>query len=265
MALVITIITIVLGFLIFRLGVARIESIQKKKETEALWEQYQGYRQRKAEKQEQTCAEPPRPLNVPSFSIKGDHSLPVIQPVPVRKKEASPNQTPQPQRISSPQTLPQTKLESARPRYIKPITAPQENKISQTTKTECRYFPRAVFTPTEHRFFLTLVSVCKNKFYIIPKMGLWALVDHRDDITSWNKISKKHLDFTLCEPETMEPMLVIELDDPSHRKAKAKKRDAEKDEILAEVGVPILRIFVANKYNEEELKEKIRRTAKNCF
>lgn len=124
------------------------------------------------------------------------------------------------------------------------------------------FYPRDIFTAAEFKFFLVLQNVCRNYFYIIPKMGLWALVDHRDNVTAWNKISRKHLDFTLCHPQTMKPLLVIELDDSSHRQYKQQQRDAEKDAILAEVGVPVLRIPVARQYDEGAIKNLISRKMK---
>lgn len=120
-----------------------------------------------------------------------------------------------------------------------------------------QYFPREILTNAEFVFFATLRNVCRNYLYIIPKMGLWALVDHRDNVTAWNKISRKHLDFTLCHPQTMKPLLVIELDDSSHRNPKQQERDAEKDAILAQAGVPVLRIPVARQYDEGAIRNLI--------
>lgn len=125
-----------------------------------------------------------------------------------------------------------------------------------------RYYPRDVLTAAEFAFFTALQNVCRNYFYIAPKMGLWALVDHRDNVTAWNKISRKHLDFTLCHPQTMKPLLVIELDDSSHRNPKQQERDAEKDAILAQVGVPVLRIPAARRYDEGAIKNLISRKIK---
>ena len=119
------------------------------------------------------------------------------------------------------------------------------------------FYPRELLTAAEFLFFQTLKNVCKDFFYIAPKMGLWALVDSRENMTAWNKISRKHLDFTLCHPETMKPLLVIELDDSSHRDPKQRLRDLEKDAILKEVGVPVLRIPVARKYDEGAIRNLI--------
>lgn len=119
------------------------------------------------------------------------------------------------------------------------------------------YYPRDILTASESVFFATLQNVCQGRLYIAPKMGLWALVDHRDNVTAWNKISRKHLDFTLCHPRTMKPLLVIELDDSSHRNPKQRLRDLEKDAILKEVGVPVLRIPVARQYDEGAIRNLI--------
>lgn len=127
-------------------------------------------------------------------------------------------------------------------------------KLGKKSSTNLSFFPRDILTTAEFKFFLVLQNICQNKLYIIPKMGLWALVDHRDNVTAWNKISRKHLDFTLCHPRTMKPVLVIELDDSSHRNPKQQRRDAEKDAILAQAGVPVLRVPVARQYDESAIR-----------
>lgn len=121
------------------------------------------------------------------------------------------------------------------------------------------FYPRELLTAAEFLFFQTLKNVCKDFFYIVPKMGLWAIVDSRDNMSAWNKISRKHLDFTLCHPQTMKPLLVIELDDSSHRNPKQRERDAEKDAILTQVGVPVLRIAAARRYDEGAIRNLISR------
>ena len=124
-------------------------------------------------------------------------------------------------------------------------------------KVPVEYYPRDILTAAESVFFATLQNVCQGRLYIATKMGLWALVDHRDNVTAWNKISRKHLDFTLCHPQTMKPLLVIELDDSSHRNPKQRMRDLEKDAILKEIGVPVLRIPVARQYDEGAIRNLI--------
>ncbi len=116
---------------------------------------------------------------------------------------------------------------------------------------------RKLLTYTEYKFFQQLSNACADKFFILTKVGLWALIDNNDDMNLWNRISRKHLDFVLCDKKTMYPVLVIELDDKYHLALKRQKTDAEKDYLLDKVGIPVLRIFCNQSYDERELLEKI--------
>ncbi len=55
---------------------------------------------------------------------------------------------------------------------------------------------------------------------------------------SWqNRIHAKHIDFVLCDPETMEAKLAIELDDASHNRRDRVERDKFVDGALSAAGV----------------------------
>lgn len=62
-----------------------------------------------------------------------------------------------------------------------------------------------------------------DRYVISPKVGLddvFYVAQARDQISYWNKINRKHVDFLLCDPMTMRPVAGIELDDASHQREK---------------------------------------------
>ena len=96
---------------------------------------------------------------------------------------------------------------------------------------------------------------------LLAKVRLGDLVRVRgqgsEEATARNKIDRKHVDFVLVDPGSMQPWLVIELDDRSHRSAAARSRDADKDAALAGAGLPLLRIPAARRYDAGELRQQI--------
>ncbi|MDX1520214.1 MAG: DUF2726 domain-containing protein [Anaerolineae bacterium] len=68
-----------------------------------------------------------------------------------------------------------------------------------------------------------------------------------------NKINRKHIDFLLCEPKTMRPLLGLELDDASHNAADRQARDELVEQVFAAAGLPLLRQPVRHTYNTTEL------------
>jgi very-short-patch-repair endonuclease len=62
----------------------------------------------------------------------------------------------------------------------------------------------------------------------------------------------------LADASTTEPHLVVELDDRIHWRADAKESDAFKNAALGAAGVPILRVVAAGRYEEAEIRSKVR-------
>lgn len=149
-------------------------------------------------------------------------------------------------------------------------TPPQGGTIKTTTTDsslvsddlqKLTFYPRSLLTPTEFAFFRALKEACGAEYHILTKIGLWALVESKNDYVAWRKISQKHIDFVLCDPNSMFPVLAIELDDWTHNSPKRKTKDAEKDYILKRAVMPILRILPNETYDVQELAEVIRK----CF
>ena len=63
-----------------------------------------------------------------------------------------------------------------------------------------------------------------------------------DQPMGWvNKINRSHIDFVLCDPQTMRPLAAVELDDKSHDSEKARQRDETKDKACQAAGLKLIR------------------------
>lgn len=71
------------------------------------------------------------------------------------------------------------------------------------------------------------------------------------------KIAAKHLDFVLMNRQTRKAMLVIELDDKSHKLETRQIRDAYVDGILEKANIPILHQKVKAHYDSAEVYDAI--------
>lgn len=122
---------------------------------------------------------------------------------------------------------------------------------------------RLLFTETESHFYRVLLPLVPEGFFILPKVGLWAIVKN-EQRAGWSKISQKQCDFVIFKDGILpEPVLVIELDDRSHNKVSAQKRDEAKDAILSSAGISSLRVPVQKDYDVVFLAEEIRRISSN--
>jgi very-short-patch-repair endonuclease len=117
----------------------------------------------------------------------------------------------------------------------------------------------SLLSPAERTFFDVLRQGVGREFHIFVKVRMedvLTLPEETLNRQTWgSKVRQKHLDFVLCEPQSMCPVLVIELDDSSHQRADARARDAVKDAILEAAGLPILRVTARREYVVRELRE----------
>jgi hypothetical protein len=121
----------------------------------------------------------------------------------------------------------------------------------------------SLLTQAEMRFFRVLVHAVPDGLAVFVKVRLMDVLFVDDG--AWKEFgapaSGMHVDFVLAEVGTLEPVLVIELDDRSHAGDAARKRDQFKDATLNAAGVPILRVRAAGKYDVGELLAGIRGAA----
>ncbi|MCQ3937409.1 MAG: topoisomerase [Chloroflexi bacterium] len=114
-----------------------------------------------------------------------------------------------------------------------------------------------LLTNAEASFFHVLRGMTKDHLVIFPHVALRDLVsivvDQSQYFAYYNKIDRKQVDFVLCDPKTLKPVFVIELDDRSHERPDRMERDAFVENILEEVKIPLVRIRVQNTYNSEKL------------
>ena len=119
----------------------------------------------------------------------------------------------------------------------------------------------SLLTEAERSFFGVLQQVAGAQFLIFAKVRLADLVSVRRGAKSWqshfSRIKSKHIDFVLCDPQAVRPILAIELDDSSHGRSDRRARDDFVDAALAAAGLPLLRVVASSQYNAGELAREI--------
>jgi len=70
-------------------------------------------------------------------------------------------------------------------------------------------------------------------------------------------VAQKHVDFVLCEPTTLRPLVLVELDDPTYRFLHRSTRDKFVDELAWSAVIPILQALTAQAYNPLDIRQRI--------
>ena len=119
----------------------------------------------------------------------------------------------------------------------------QDDKIEKLP-----YVKKNLMTKNEWAFYKQLKPIAdKLNYSIICKTRVADLIDVQKGLsksewqTAFNRINKKHIDFILCKPENLLPVLLIELDDNSHDTEKRKERDEFIEKVLNLTGYKLLR------------------------
>ncbi len=120
----------------------------------------------------------------------------------------------------------------------------------------------ALLTVGELDFFHALREAVQHEFFIACKPRLADVITVEEGAAEWraafNRIQSKHVDFLLCRPDSLAPVLVIELDDPSHNRPDRIERDEFVNCALAAANLPILHVPIAESCDPDQLQTKIR-------
>jgi hypothetical protein len=124
------------------------------------------------------------------------------------------------------------------------------------------YFKRpSLVTKSELRFYKSLHKAVLDDFEVFAMVRIADLIRVEKGSKNgrkWlNKILSKHIDFVLCDPGSLEPVVCIELDDASHNRPDRIERDIFVNDAFDAADLPLLRIPVEPSYNAREVRQLI--------
>lgn len=118
-----------------------------------------------------------------------------------------------------------------------------------------RKFP----TDAEADFFRVLRSVIGERGHILVQVSLRQLLYFPGNRSTpgrnaWqNKVAQRSVDFLICHPATLKPIVAVELDEPSHATPKRQTKDEELEAVLQRAGLPLERVLTSRTYDTREL------------
>jgi hypothetical protein len=133
-------------------------------------------------------------------------------------------------------------------------------KLYQSYAKENAIVSRAVMTPNEKEFYTRLKGALPD-FEVIPQVAMSALLDvslpemHPDYWKMRKEFSQKTVDYVVCRKDSMDVVLVVELDDRTHDVKQDK--DAARDAMLAKAGVKTIRWDSRAKPSHGDIRAKV--------
>lgn len=123
----------------------------------------------------------------------------------------------------------------------------------------------SLLTNSEKKFYFILADILQDRFFIFSKVRIADIVHVPEwyktyywAIYWWNRIKSKHVDFLVCDKLSFEPLLVIEIDDPSHLLPDRKKRDGLVNFVFRKAHLPILHLTDKSIENINALKFQLK-------
>jgi hypothetical protein len=126
-----------------------------------------------------------------------------------------------------------------------------------TSSPACTYrLHDGLLTAAENSFYQVLLQTTGGRATICPKVRLGDILDAEAGAQTRigkSRIDRKHVDFLLCEPTTLQPLVAIELDDSSHHRPDRQARDRFVDEAFSSAKLPLVHVRAQRQYDATTL------------
>lgn len=112
----------------------------------------------------------------------------------------------------------------------------------------------------ELSFCKVLQQAVGTTYVVCPKVSLndlFYVARPHENKGARNRINRKHVDFVLCDPQTMTPLCAVELDDRSHSRKDRIERDEFVDRVFQAAELPLLHVPAARSYVIQDLQAQI--------
>ncbi|MBD3649643.1 MAG: DUF2726 domain-containing protein [Pseudomonadales bacterium] len=118
-------------------------------------------------------------------------------------------------------------------------------------------------TPAERSFYGVLEGAVAGRFKVHTMVRVADVLQPAGSRnrcqwqSAFNRISSKHFDYVLCDPETLEVKAAIELNDSSHLEERRRARDDFLYRACESAGFKLLFFEAKAKYSVQQIKERL--------
>lgn len=124
----------------------------------------------------------------------------------------------------------------------------EENKIKYQSKCYYSNYEKTILTK--------LNSIIENKYLVYPQVNLVSIIDKIDN-SKYRTELFRNIDFGIFDKTTAKPLLLIELNDATHKNAKRYQRDIKVKEILKQANIPLITLYASYENAESYIKKRI--------
>jgi Protein of unknown function (DUF2726) len=103
----------------------------------------------------------------------------------------------------------------------------------------------------------TLQEMVANRYVVCPKVALndvFYIVRPNENVHFFSKIFRKHVDFLLCDPRTLKPVIGVELVKPVVR-SETREADQFMEDLFLSAGLPLVHVPSSDRYVQRDVAE----------
>ena len=135
----------------------------------------------------------------------------------------------------------------------------------QTTKSAEYPYKKlgSLFSPSELSFLGVLNQAIGSNAHVFGKVRVADVITPKNGMSrsdwqkAFNKISRKHFDYLLCNKNDLSVLCAIELNDSSHNSKKRKDRDKFLEGACRSANLPLVKISAKRTYNIQDIQQSI--------
>lgn len=132
-----------------------------------------------------------------------------------------------------------------------------ENKINLSPiKRKNIYHKRRFMTDSELNFYIKIKSLETQGYRIVPQTNLATIIEK--DNKGFNNELFRNIDFAIFDEDFKNLLLLIELNDVSHKKSSRIKRDIKVKSICNSAGVKLITFYTRYPNNKEYVIKRIK-------
>ncbi len=121
---------------------------------------------------------------------------------------------------------------------------------------------RSLLSPQQRALYQELIKLVGANSVVLPRVNLSALVkppgDHPSYENHWKRVLREWVDFVVCSPSSISPVLAIKLETRVERKRRKLGGLDVLEDTLTSARIPLLRIKSADSYDANEIMSSIR-------
>ena len=116
----------------------------------------------------------------------------------------------------------------------------------------------ALITRPEYDFLQVLRQVAPDRYEVVPQVALFSVIDKKTNAQYRNELFRV-CDYCFVDRDTFEPLLLVELNDSSHKRSDRKDRDEKVAAICQSARLPLVTFWMGDDLSFNTVRKVVKK------